>query len=124
MTRNMRLGEKLKPLICFMKARVYMNNTVLRSFIEVVQVDSKNSPAFQRAYVMICAALEATNTLASHRSGERTPDELLEHYDEHHIIHILSDLDFVEQQRFQQGVRGGEIINYFAAHFGGRGGSG
>jgi len=88
---------------------------------EVIQVDSKTSPAVQLADVMIGAALEATNTLVGHRSGGLAPDDLLSLYAEDQIIHMLPDMDFAEQRRFRQGVRGGEIIDYFAAHFGGKG---
>lgn len=91
---------------------------------EVVQVDSKTSPAVQLADVMVGAALEAANTLVGARTGGLAPDDLLPLFGDHQIIHMLPDLDFAEQRRFRQVGRGGEIINYFAAHFGGKGGSG
>lgn len=90
---------------------------------EVIQIDSKTSPAVQLADVMIGAALEVANTLVGHRSGGLAPDDILPLYAEHQIIHMLPDLDLAEQRRFRQGARGGDIIDFFAVHFGGKGGS-
>lgn len=84
---------------------------------EVVQVDSKKSPAVQLADVMIGAALEAANTMTGHRSGGLDPEALLSLYADDQFIHLIPNLDFDEQKRFRRGTQAAEVIDYFATHF-------
>lgn len=85
---------------------------------EVVQVDSKTSPAVQLADVMIGAAIEAGNTMIGERSGGLDPDQLLPLFAENQFIHLIPNLDFEAQKAFRKGSQGAELIDYFAANFG------
>ncbi|MBS0363235.1 MAG: DUF3800 domain-containing protein [Proteobacteria bacterium] len=85
---------------------------------EVVQVDSKTSPAVQLADVMIGAAIEAGNTMIGERSGGLDPDQLLPLFAENQFIHLTPNLDFEAQKAFRKGSQGAELIDYFAANFG------
>lgn len=83
---------------------------------EVVQVDSKISPAVQLADVMIGAAIEAGNNLAGLRTGGLDPQELLALYADEQFIHMLPSIDFEKQRRFRQGTQNSELIDYLAAN--------
>lgn len=85
---------------------------------EVVQVDSKTSPAVQLADVMIGAAIEAGNTMIGERSGGLDPNQLLSLFAENQFIHLTPNLDFEAQKAFRKGSQGAELIDYFAANFG------
>jgi len=91
---------------------------------EVVQVDSKNSPAVQLADVMIGAAIEAGNTLIGERKGGLDPEALLSLFAEDQFIHMTPDLDFEAQKEFRKGSQGAEMIDYFASNFGSKMGGG
>ncbi|GAP24076.1 hypothetical protein GLF_0958 [Gluconobacter frateurii NBRC 101659] len=84
---------------------------------EVIQVNSKNSPAIQLADVMIGAALEAGNIMTGHRAEGLDPDDLLALFRDDQLIHMLPDLDFGAQKEFRRGTQASEIIDYFAANF-------
>ena len=84
---------------------------------EVVQVDSKTSPAVQLADVMIGAAIEAGNNLAGLRSGGPDPEAVLSLYSDDQFIHMIPSIDFEEQQRFRQGTQAADVIDYFSANF-------
>jgi hypothetical protein len=85
--------------------------------VEVLQVDSKTSPAVQLADVMIGAALEAGNNLAGLRSGGPDPEAVLSLYSDNQFIHMIPSIDFDEQRRFRQGTQAAEVIKYFSANF-------
>jgi hypothetical protein len=85
---------------------------------EVVQVDSKTSPAVQLADVMIGAAIDAGNTLIGLRSGGLDPQALLSLFADDQFIHLIPDIDFEAQKEFRKGSQGSELIDYFAANFG------
>lgn len=85
---------------------------------EVVQVDSKDSPAVQLADVMIGSALEVANVLTGQRTTGLNAEDVLALYADDQIIHLLPSLDFVEQKRFRQGTQAAQTIDYFARHFG------
>ncbi|WP_406240133.1 DUF3800 domain-containing protein (plasmid) [Acetobacter orientalis] len=84
---------------------------------EVIQVNSKNSPAIQLADVMIGAALEAGNIMTGHRTEGLDPDDLLPLFKDDQLIHMLPDLDFEAQKEFRRGTQASEMIDYFAANF-------
>jgi hypothetical protein len=84
---------------------------------EVVQVDSKKSPAVQLADVMIGAAIEAGNNLAGLRSGGPDPEAVLSLYADNQFIHMIPSIDFEEQRRFRQGTEAADVIDYFSANF-------
>lgn len=84
---------------------------------EVVQVDSKDSPAVQLADVMIGAALEATHVMIGHRSGGIDPDALMPLFADEQFIHLLPDLDFKAQREFRRGTQASEMIDYFSRNF-------
>lgn len=83
---------------------------------EVIQVDSKTSPAVQLADVMIGAAIEAANNLTGMRTGGLDPDQLLPLYADDQFIHMLPSIDFEQQRRFRQGTQASEMIDYLAAN--------
>lgn len=85
---------------------------------EVVQVDSKASPAVQLADVMIGAALEAGNIMIGQRTDGLDPEAVLPLFAEDQFIHLLPDLDFAAQKEFRKGSQAAQVINYFAANFG------
>jgi hypothetical protein len=85
----------------------------------VTQVNSKTSPAVQLADFMIGLAIDAANGLAKLRSGGPDPDEVIALYADDQFIHLVPSLDFEEQKRFRQGSQASEMIEYFAANFGG-----
>lgn len=85
---------------------------------DVVQVNSKSSPAVQLADVMIGAVIEAGNSLIGERTGGLDPEALLSLFGEEQLIHLLPDLDFEAQKEFRKGSHGAELIDYFAANFG------
>jgi hypothetical protein len=85
---------------------------------EVVQVDSKVSPAVQLADVMIGAALEAANIMVGQRTDGPDPDALLALFAEDQFIHLIPDLDFEGQNAFRKGSQASAMIDYFAANFG------
>lgn len=84
---------------------------------EVAQVDSKACPAVQLADIMIGAALDAANMLASLKSGGIDPDALLALYRDDQFIHLIPDLDFAEQKEFRRGTQASAVIDYFARNF-------
>ncbi|WP_186128266.1 DUF3800 domain-containing protein [Burkholderia gladioli] len=84
----------------------------------VTQVDSKTNPAVQIADVMIGAAIEAANGLAGLRVPLMEPQAVLSQYSEDQFIHLVPSIDFAEQKRFRQGTQAGQMIDYFAKHFG------
>ncbi|MBP0634875.1 DUF3800 domain-containing protein [Cupriavidus sp. AcVe19-6a] len=81
---------------------------------EVVQVDSKNSPAVQLCDVMIGAAIEAAKTLRDPRSNSM---EVLRLYKDDQIIHLLPTTDFEEVKRDHKGTQASKFIDYFAKNF-------
>lgn len=81
---------------------------------DVVQVDSKVSPAVQLADVMIGAVIEATNTLAGQRSGGLDPDALMALYSDDQIIHLGPSLDFQASKAFRRGNQMSAMIDYMA----------
>jgi hypothetical protein len=85
--------------------------------VEVLQVDSKTSPAVQLADVMIGAAIEAGNNLAGLRSGGPDPEAVLSLYSDNQFIHMIPSIDFDEQRRFRQGTQAAGLIKYFSANF-------
>lgn len=91
---------------------------------EVVQVNSKSSPAVQLADVMIGAVVEAGNTLIGERTGGLDPQVLLSLFGDEQLIHLVPDLDFEAQKAFREGSHGAELIDYFATNFGSKMGSG
>ncbi|PZQ64003.1 MAG: hypothetical protein DI570_06935 [Phenylobacterium zucineum] len=88
---------------------------------ELTQVDSRTSPAIQLADVMIGAALEAGNIMTGHRTDGLDPEALLPLFRDDQLIHMLPSLDFEAQKEFRKGAQASEVIDYFAAHFGGKG---
>lgn len=84
---------------------------------EVVQVDSKTSPAVQVADVMIGAALDAANMMTGQRATGLDPDQLMPLYAPEQFIYLVPDLDFEGQRRFRAGSQAAEMIDYFANHF-------
>ncbi|GAJ96074.1 hypothetical protein EXN67_29080 [Rhizobium rhizogenes] len=84
---------------------------------EVVQVDSKRSPAVQLADVMIGAAIEGATTMAGIRAGGLDPEEVSKIYADGQFIHMSPTIDFEENRRFRKGSRSSEMIDYFAEHF-------
>ena len=103
--------------------QVELRQTAITNFkfplklIEVIQVNSKNSPAIQLADVMIGAALEAGNIMTGHRTEGLDPDDLLPLFGDDQLIHMLPDLDFEAQKEFRRGTQASEMIDYFAANF-------
>lgn len=85
---------------------------------EVVQVDSKTSPAVQLADVMIGAALEGANIITGLRPGGLNPEKLMPLYAEDQFIHLIPSVDFAENKEFRKGTQAAEVIDYFAAKFG------
>jgi hypothetical protein len=79
---------------------------------EVVQVDSKVSPAVQLADVMIGAAIEAIGTMAGQRSGGLDPDALLPLYRDDQIISLGPSVDFEESKAFRRSSQMSEMIDY------------
>jgi hypothetical protein len=84
---------------------------------EVVQVDSKASPAIQLADLMIGATLEAGNIMMGQRTDGLDPDALMPLFKEDQLIHMLPDLDLNAQKEFRRGTQASEVIDYFAANF-------
>lgn len=84
---------------------------------DVVQVDSKESPAVQIADVLIGAAVEAANSLAGLRESGTNAEKLLSFYAYDQFIHLVPSLHFDEQKEFRRGTQAGELIDYFAKHF-------
>ncbi len=87
---------------------------------EVIQVDSKASPAVQLADVMIGAALEAGSILIGQRNSGLDPDDLLQLFKDDQFIHMVPDTDFEAQKEFRKGCQAAEMMEYFVAHFGGK----
>ena len=88
---------------------------------ELTQVDSKTSPAIQLADVMIGAALEAGNIMTGHRTEGLDPEALLPLFRDDQLIHMRPSLDFEAQKAFRKGAQASQVIDYFAANFGGKG---
>lgn len=86
---------------------------------EVTQTDSKLSPAVQVADVLIGAAVEASKSLAGGSKSTVETESLMDLYSDDQIIHLFPSLDFKEQKEFRRGTQAGELIDYFAKHFGG-----
>lgn len=84
---------------------------------EVVQVDSKTSPAVQLADVMIGAAIEAGNAMTGLRTGGPDPEAVMSLYRDDQFIHLMPSIDFDEQKRFRAGTQASEVIDYFARNF-------
>lgn len=84
---------------------------------EVVQVDSKASPAVQLADVMIGAALEVINVMTGQRKDGLDPEKLMPLYAEDQFIHLIPSIDFAEQKQFRRGTQAAEVIDYFSANF-------
>ncbi|MDE8757577.1 MULTISPECIES: DUF3800 domain-containing protein [Rhizobium] len=84
---------------------------------EVMQVDSKVSPAVQLADVMIGAAIEGANGMVGLRAGGLDPDEISKIYADGQFIHMSPMIDFEENRHFRKGSRSSEMIDYFAKHF-------
>lgn len=85
---------------------------------EIVQVNSKKSPAVQLADVVIGAAIEAGNILIGQRNIGLDPEALLSLFAEDQFIHMIPDTDFAAQKQFRRDSQGAEMIDYFAANFG------
>jgi hypothetical protein len=106
---------------------IELRQTAIASFkfplklTEVVQVNSKTSPAIQLADVMIGAALEAGNIMSGQRPEGLDPDALLSLFKDDQLIHRLPDLDFEAQKKFRRGTQASEVIDYFAANFASKG---
>ncbi len=106
---------------------VELRQTAIASFrfplklTALTQVDSKTSPAIQLADVVIGAALEAGNIMTGHRTDGLDPEALLPLFRDDQLIHMLPSLDFEAQKAFRQGAQASEMIDYFAANFGGKG---
>ncbi|MGB3339518.1 MAG: DUF3800 domain-containing protein, partial [Devosia sp.] len=81
---------------------------------EVVQVDSKLSPAVQVADVMIGAIIEAANTLTGQRSGGLDPDALTALYRDDQIITMVPSIDFEASKAFRRGSQSSAMIDYLA----------
>jgi len=81
---------------------------------EVVQVDSKLSPAVQMADVMIGAAIEAANNMSGQRSEGLDPDALSALYSEDQIISLGPSIDFAESKEFRRGSQTSAMIDYLA----------
>lgn len=81
---------------------------------EVVQVDSKLSPALQVADVMIGAAIEAANNMSEQRSGGSDPDALSALYSEDQIISLGPSIDFAASKEFRRGSQTSAMIDYLA----------
>jgi hypothetical protein len=88
---------------------------------ELTQVDSKTSPAIQLADLMIGAALEAGNIMTGHRTNGLDPEAFLPLFRDDQLIHMLPSLDFEAQKAFRKGAQASQVIDYFAANFGGKG---
>ncbi|MGP4806182.1 DUF3800 domain-containing protein [Agrobacterium cavarae] len=84
---------------------------------EVIQVDSKLSPAVQLADIMIGAAIEGASMMAGLRSGGLDPEEVYSIYSDDQFIHMSPMIDFEENRRFRKGSRSSEMIDYFSRHF-------
>ena len=84
---------------------------------QVVQVDSKTSPAVQVADVMIGAALEAANNLTGLRTGGLSPDDVMSLYSEDQFIHMLPSVDFEENKRVRKGSQSSKMVDYFSKAF-------
>jgi len=84
---------------------------------DMIQVDSKVSPAVQLADVMIGAAIEAVNTMTGQCTNGLDLEALLPLYADHQFISLYPSIDFEEQRRFRQGGQGSELIDYLAANF-------
>ena len=84
---------------------------------EVVQVDSRTSPAVQLADVMTGSAIDAANTLAGIRSSCGDPEAIMSLYSENQFIHMTPSIDFEEQRRFREGGETAKLIDYFSKHF-------
>jgi len=84
---------------------------------EVIQVDSKESPAIQIADVLIGAAVEATNSIAGFCKPATSAETLMSLYADDQFIHMVPSLDFEEQKEFRRGTQAGEVIDYFAKYF-------
>lgn len=102
---------------------VELRQTAIASFkfplklTEVIQVNSKTSPAIQLADLMIGAALEAGNIMTGQRTEGLDPNALLPLFKDDQLIHMLPDLDFEAQKEFRRGTQASEVIDYFAANF-------
>jgi len=83
---------------------------------EVVQVDSKSSPAVQMADVLIGATIEAMNNLAGLGAGGLDAEALLSLFSDDQIISLGPSIDFEESKRFRQGSQSSAMIDYFAAN--------
>lgn len=81
---------------------------------EVVQVDSRTSPAVQLADVMIGAIIEATNILAGQRSDGLDPEALMALYSDDQIIHLGPSIDFEASKAFRSGSQMSAMIDYMA----------
>lgn len=81
---------------------------------EVLQVDSKTSPAVQLADIMIGATIEAGNRLTGERSDGLDPEMVLSLYRDDQIIHLIPSIDFEEQRRFRQGSQSSAMIDYLS----------
>ena len=70
---------------------------------------------------MIGAALEAGNIMTGHRTEGLDPEALLPLFRDDQLIHMLPSLDFEAQKAFRKGAQASQVIDYFAANFGGKG---
>ncbi|EQB04689.1 hypothetical protein V475_22525 [Sphingobium baderi LL03] len=84
---------------------------------QLIQVDSRTSPAVQIADILIGAVIEAGNTLAGVRSAGLDPRAILSLYAEDQLIHLLPSIDFAEQREFRAGTQAAGLINYYSANF-------
>jgi hypothetical protein len=81
---------------------------------EVLQVDSKISPAVQLADVMIGVAIEAANRLSGQRSGGLDPDAVIALYSEDQVISLGPSIDFAASKDFRRGSQASDMIDYLA----------
>lgn len=82
---------------------------------EVVQVDSRDSPAVQLCDVLVGGAVSAAELLMKEKSlSFYSPLKL---YRDDQLIHFLPDLDFENQREFRRGSQGAEFIDFIQNEF-------
>lgn len=84
---------------------------------EVIQVDSKTSPAVQLADVLIGATIESAQRMTGRITDGLDPQRLAELYRDDQIIHMLPSLDLEGQREFRKGTQAAALIDYFAENF-------
>ncbi|MBX8508514.1 DUF3800 domain-containing protein [Pseudomonas cichorii] len=86
---------------------------------EVVQVDSKASPAVQLADVLIGATIEAAQRMTGRISDGLDPDRFTALFKDDQIIHLLPSMDLEELFNFHRGTQASALIDYYTQHFSG-----